>query len=140
MGTVVTQKKRTSPDKPDKRKKKRNVVFGRYPVFVRTVEMKNADLAPIPGMLTDISRSGLGLVLGTRIAPGSGITVIMRKGNSAQEIQLEGQAVWVNPLPSTGHIIKPGAQSLETWRIGVKLNTEDADQNAIIEDLIKSAK
>lgn len=105
-------------------------------MLITTKEMEASNTPPVSAILTDLSRSGLGLILSEPISPGIDVQVILQ-APSAQEKRIEGRAIWNHVLPSTGHIIKPNSHCSEFWRVGLRLDEKKNEQCQLIELLLK---
>lgn len=136
MSTVVTHKKRSA--KTERRRALRHIALIRYPV---TVQIKtdtgdgSAETIGV-GIVTDISKIGLGVILDRPLRGGIEVLLILNP-STEKESQLEARAIWTSVLPSTGHIIKPDSTTAEFWRVGLKFETDDAEQSELIDALIK---
>ena len=98
-------------------------MFTRYPVLVLTEEMHQNGQEPVPGVLTDLGKSGAGIITSMRIPAGARVKIILQS-RVEFERELSMSAVWSNPLPSAHRIIKPRNNF---WRNGLHF-ADDADQ------------
>ena len=77
----------------------------------------------VSGVVTDISESGIGLVLDGSCAPGQEVSVHIVAQN--EEGDIKARVAWVRELPSRGNVIKLGAPRT-AWRVGLEVIREAA--------------
>lgn len=136
VGTVVTSKKKRP--RTERRKLFRHVIFKRFPVVVYPNESSRPEHGEILGIgvVTDISRAGIGIILEKPVKRGSQVVLVLN-ADSPDERQLQASAIWSGVLPSLGRILKPNTEATEFFRIGLRFDPQDEEQNESIEELIK---
>ncbi len=137
MSTVVTGKKRSG--QPNRRKSKRSCIYTRYAVLVYTAEEWKDGGRPAIGILTDIGNEGLGIIMDSSIASGTKVLLIVHP-TKAQERQLAGSVIWINPLPSANRIIKETEGATSFFRVGIRLDPENSEQNQYIQELLQGLR
>lgn len=147
--------KKKAPPKPERRKTPRNILYTRYPVTVRLAQesgapSENHHAFEAAGVLTDITRAGMGIIIDRPLITGARISIELsvEHGNKRQ---LVATVIWKNPLPTTHTVLKepvpstamaadadPGIEfsSLDFWRIGIRLDENVSGQKEFVETLL----
>ena len=133
MSTVVSGKKRVA----NRRKARRKCIFTRYAIMASTPEDQEEGERLAIGILTDIGPDGLGLIMDTSIKSGSKVIVTLHP-QTEHERQLFGRVIWQHPLPSANRIIKEASGASEFFRVGVRLDVDNEEQNNFIKDLLST--
>lgn len=118
----------------EKRRHPRRIVRERYAVAVYTEEILATSGEPIPGIVTDISISGLGIILDAPV-PGNMKVIIELNGRYIQG-KLQCRVAWCGKLPSAGRVIKVRSNS-SSWRVGLEIVPRSPDESKFLESIVK---
>jgi hypothetical protein len=135
------------PRKRERRKgAPRQISLRRFSVVVYPLsdsESGHADHVLGQGVVTDITRDRVGLILDRPIRFGLAVMLVLN-ANGPFERQLTASAISAAKLPSTGHILKLGQADLADssskgpYRVGLRLTALDDEQTRYVEALISN--